>query len=74
MLRHPTGMRACFVLLCAVAVRALNNGIAFVPQMGYNSWYDMLMNPSADVLMETAAALASTGLQAAGYTVRPFGT
>ena len=37
------------------------------PQMGYNSWYDVLMNPSAESVLATASAMAKNGLQAAGY-------
>ena len=37
------------------------------PQMGYNSWYDVLMNPSAESVLATASAMAKSGLQSAGY-------
>jgi hypothetical protein len=37
------------------------------PQLGYNSWYDVLMNPSAESVLATAAAMTKSGLQAAGY-------
>lgn len=46
---------------------ALNNGLGVTPQLGYNSWYDVLMNPSQDALLKTAQALTSTGLAALGY-------
>ena len=32
-----------------------------------NSWYDVLMAPSADLLLKTAAAMKANGLQALGY-------
>jgi len=35
--------------------------------MGYNSWYDVQMGPSAELVEATAQAMASNGLQAAGY-------
>ena len=38
------------------------------PQMGYNSWYDDFMNPSASAVLATADALKTSGLQAAGFT------
>jgi hypothetical protein len=38
------------------------------PQMGYNSWYDVLMNPSASAVLATADAMKTSGLQAAGYS------
>lgn len=50
-----------------VSAYALNNNLGRTPQMGYNSWYDVGMSPSADLVTNTAAAMASNGLQAAGY-------
>lgn len=47
---------------------ALNNGLARVPQQGYNSWYDVGMSPSEALVRETVQAMIDTGLVAAGYT------
>jgi alpha-galactosidase len=46
----------------ASSALALNNGLGRTPQMGYNSWYDMMMNPSDALLRETVTALKQTGL------------
>lgn len=59
---------ALIALLYAVDVNGLNNGLARTPQMGYNSWYDVLMSPSTEIVQATAQAMATNGLQAAGYT------
>ena len=52
-----------FVVGCA----ALDNGLARTPQMGYNSWYDVMGTIDELVIRETADAMVSTGLYAAGY-------
>lgn len=55
----------CLALLCQVF--ALDNGLGRLPQMGYNSWYDVQMNPTQDQIMDTIKAMRNNGLQAAGY-------
>ena len=55
-----------FLLVCAVAVdaRELSGLPGFrTSQMGYNSWYDVMMSPSSTALLATAEAMASNGLQ-----------
>ena len=53
--------------LGAMGVGALNNGLGMTPQMGYNSWYDVRMSPSANATLATAAALLESGLYELGY-------
>ncbi|XP_020194114.1 alpha-galactosidase 3 isoform X1 [Aegilops tauschii subsp. strangulata] len=45
----------------------LNNGLALVPQMGWNSWNFFACNINDTLIRETADALVSTGLAALGY-------
>ncbi len=54
--------------LSLAAARVVSLPGVRTPQMGYNSWYDVLMSPSAEGVLETANALRTSGLQAAGYT------
>jgi alpha-galactosidase len=60
-------MRASVTLAAAAALLsksafALDNGLARTPQMGYNSWYDVLMGPSETMVRETAQAMISNGV------------
>jgi alpha-galactosidase len=51
-----------------VQARRLNTLPGFqTPQMAYNSWYDVMMNPSSEKILATAKAMTSSGLQKAGY-------
>lgn len=50
-----------------VGARALDNGLGRTPQMGWNSWYDVLMSPTAERVLATATALKALGLQQLGY-------
>lgn len=45
----------------------LNNGLALVPQMGWNSWNFFACNINETLIRETADALVSTGLADLGY-------
>ncbi|KAM0861092.1 hypothetical protein ACQ4PT_046108 [Festuca glaucescens] len=45
----------------------LNNGLALVPQMGWNSWNFFACDINETVIRETADALVSTGLADLGY-------
>ena len=55
------------VALLLAPSHALDNGLAVTPQMGYNSWYDLMGEINETNIKETADALVSTGLAAAGY-------
>jgi len=54
------------LLACAHSVP---NGLARTPQMGYNSWYDLMCSSkmNEDTIKATAAAMKSKGLDALGY-------
>jgi len=56
----------CFVLV----VNGLNNGLGGTPQMGYNSWYDLMCDSymNENTIKKTADAFISKGLHALGYT------
>lgn len=53
--------------LFALSAHALTNGMALTPPMGWSSWYAFYGNYNETVLREMADAMATNGLQAAGY-------
>mmetsp|Transcript_61297 Transcript_61297/g.133174 ORF Transcript_61297/g.133174 Transcript_61297/m.133174 type:complete len:393 (-) Transcript_61297:33-1211(-) len=57
------------VATVVVFANALSNGLGRRPQMGYNSWYDLMCSDSMNetVILESAQALVSTGLAKLGY-------
>ncbi|MBV9607332.1 MAG: alpha-galactosidase [Solirubrobacterales bacterium] len=68
--------RALLLLVClsAVGLGALapaaaseNNGVATTPPMGWNDWYSVYCGVSAQLVEQTAQAMVSDGLKAAGY-------
>jgi len=65
-------MRWClFLLVCSWSiVHGLNNGLGLTPQMGYNSWYDLMCSPAMNenVIQDTAEQLVELGLSRLGYT------
>eukprot|EP00123_Amoebidium_parasiticum_P015039 comp22754_c0_seq1/m.35515 comp22754_c0_seq1/g.35515 ORF comp22754_c0_seq1/g.35515 comp22754_c0_seq1/m.35515 type:complete len:429 (-) comp22754_c0_seq1:79-1365(-) len=60
-------MRLLGVALSVGAATALDNGLGLTPQMGWNSWNKFGCTISEDLIKDTADALISTGLAAAGY-------
>ena len=52
----------------AVLVQGLDNGLARTPQMGYNSWYDLMGTLTEDAIKDTADAMVELGLLELGYT------
>ncbi|KAF9478958.1 glycoside hydrolase [Pholiota conissans] len=48
-------------------VHALNNGVAKLPILGYNTWNAYQCNIDENLLLTTAKLMKSLGLQAAGY-------
>jgi alpha-galactosidase len=73
--RH-TLIAPCFVLLfaasCIIAVGQSASGtsshqLAQTPPMGWNSWNKFGCNVSEQLIRETADAMVSSGMQAAGY-------
>lgn len=59
----------CFLLSCTVAISgyALNNGVARLPPMGWNSWNAFATEIDEQLFIETADAMISSGLAEAGY-------
>ncbi len=62
-MRASVALAFLFVGCCV----AIDNGLAKTPQMGYNSWYDVMGTIDEKVIKETTDALISTGLAAVGY-------
>jgi alpha-galactosidase len=54
-------------LLPAPSALALGNGLALTPPMGWNDWNAYGCNVSEQLVEQTALAMHSDGLQAAGY-------
>uniref|UniRef100_A0A8H7XWL0 Alpha-galactosidase n=1 Tax=Psilocybe cubensis TaxID=181762 RepID=A0A8H7XWL0_PSICU len=48
-------------------VNAINNGVARLPILGYNTWNAYQCNIDENLLLTTAKLMKSLGLQAAGY-------
>jgi alpha-galactosidase len=54
--------------LCApCAVRALDNGLARTPPIGWNSWNKFQCNVSESLIKQAADAIVRTGMRDAGY-------
>ena len=64
--RHRAVLAAVATLLLGRG-DALDNGLAKTPQMGYNSWYDLMGTLTEDSIRETADAMVSLGLVELGY-------
>ncbi|KAH9608483.1 hypothetical protein KSS87_011266 [Heliosperma pusillum] len=52
----------------------VQNGLAFTPQMGWNSWNHFGCNVDEQMIRETADAMVSKGLAALGYKYINIGT
>ncbi|KAL5513546.1 hypothetical protein ACEPAH_3945 [Sanghuangporus vaninii] len=57
-----------FTLVGVSPVIGLNNGVAKIPIMGYNTWYAYQCNIDQDLLVSTAKLMKTLGLQDAGYS------
>jgi alpha-galactosidase len=64
-------MRACVALaalaLCGSASAQKFEGLARTPQLGWNSWNKFGCNVNEQMIRETADAMVSSGMKAAGY-------
>ncbi|MFC4537098.1 glycoside hydrolase family 27 protein [Sphaerisporangium dianthi] len=49
-------------------VAALENGLARTPQMGWNDWNSFYCNVNETLIRQSADAMVSSGMAAAGYT------
>jgi alpha-galactosidase len=54
-------------LAAASPARALDNGLARTPPMGWNSWYTAHCGVTEQIVMRNAQALVDSGLAARGY-------
>jgi alpha galactosidase A-like protein/alpha galactosidase C-like protein/fibronectin type III domain protein/alpha-galactosidase-like protein len=55
------------VAVQAGPARALDDGLALTPPMGWNDWNAFGCNVSAQLVEQTAAAMVADGMKAAGY-------
>src|ERR1700688_2104315 len=64
-------VKICLVILTVVMVstsgRALDNGLALTPPMGWNSWNKFGCNVSEDLLKSMADGMVASGMKDAGY-------
>lgn len=58
---------ACVLVSCQTSSRALDNGLARTPPMGWNSWATYQLNINESLIRATADALVSSGMRDAGY-------
>src|SRR5262245_5485104 len=61
------GATALVVTLSGPPAFALDNGLARVPQIGFNDWNAYGCNVSDSLIRSTALAMHNNGMQAAGY-------
>jgi alpha-galactosidase len=57
----------CLLALSAMPLRALDNGLAKTPPMGWNSWNKFGCDVSEQLIRSVADAMISSGLKDAGY-------
>ncbi|PCH37488.1 glycoside hydrolase family 27 protein [Wolfiporia cocos MD-104 SS10] len=55
-------------LVVIPVARAIENGVARLPVLGYNTWNTYACNINESIILETASLMKSLGLQDAGYT------
>jgi alpha-galactosidase len=65
--RVACGIAALGFLVAAGELRALDNGLARTPPMGWNSWNKFACNVSEDLIKQAANAMVSSGMKDAGY-------
>src|ERR1700756_4171283 len=65
--RFALGIAALTLAAGAGPLRALDNGLAQTPPMGWNSWNKFACDVSEKLIKETADAMVSSGMQAAGF-------
>jgi alpha-galactosidase len=65
--RLALGIAALGFLVAAGEMRALDNGLARTPPMGWNSWNKFACNVSEDLIKQAADAMVLSGMQDAGY-------
>jgi alpha-galactosidase len=65
--RVALGIAVLVSLVAAGELRALDNGLALTPPMGWNSWNKFACNVSEDLIKQAANAMVSSGMKDAGY-------
>jgi alpha-galactosidase len=65
--RVAFGFAALGFFVAAGELRALDNGLARTPPMGWNSWNKFACNVSEDLIKQAADAMVSSGMKDAGY-------
>src|SRR6266704_3344944 len=55
------------ILFCVPSARALENGLALTPPMGWNSWNRFGCNVTEELFKSAADALVTSGMKDAGY-------
>ncbi len=60
-------MATLALLAAGGELRALDNGLARTPPMGWNSWNKFACNVSEDLIKQAADAMVSSGMKDAGY-------
>jgi len=58
---------AFFLISSGLEIRALNNGLALTPPMGWNSWNKFGCSVNEKIVREMADAMVSSGMRQAGY-------
>jgi alpha-galactosidase len=65
--RVALGIAVLSCLVAAGELRALDNGLARTPPMGWDSWNKFACNVSEDLIKQAANAMVSSGMKDAGY-------
>ncbi len=66
-MKRLTLLAATLLVCAAPALKALDNGLARTPPMGWNSWNKFGCNVSEQLIKEAADAVVSSGMKDAGY-------
>ncbi|OCH87614.1 glycoside hydrolase [Obba rivulosa] len=64
---HPVLLTAAALLTSVPAIVGLNNGVARLPVLGYNTWNAFACNIDQDLVLTQAKLMKSLGLQDVGY-------
>ena len=64
----PAHAAIAFLCLVPISARALDDGQARTPPMGWNSWGHFRCQVDERIIRETADAMATNGMRDAGYT------
>ncbi|KAK2464522.1 hypothetical protein APHAL10511_003501 [Amanita phalloides] len=65
---YLSALAALWALIMPESVQALNNGVAKLPILGYNTWNAFHCNITEDLVYNQAQAMKSLGLLDVGYT------